>query len=252
MIDVIRSEWIKVRTVRMNWVLVIIAIAFPLIVSVLTVSLEKERNINAKDLLSVVTGTSVVTALLLGVIGAVSITGEFGFGTIRPTFAATPRRGKVIVAKAIVTALLALVIEALVVVVTYTVCSAIASSRNVTVSIGDVDGGSTAMIGIIVFAGIVSLLGYGLGLLIRNTPAAVAVLILWPLVVENIIAAILRAAGVDHPLKLLPYSSGFQMANPDAGHDPDFLSRLPAGLYFGAVTLVVVLIGAALTNRRDA
>jgi ABC-2 type transport system permease protein len=251
MIDTIRSEWIKLRTVRMNWVLVVIAIAFPLIVSVLTTSLQKKNDIDTKGLLGLVTGTSVVTALLLGVIGAVSITGEFGFGTIRPTFAATPKRWRVIVAKAIVTVTTAVIIEAIVVGVTYTVCSAIASSRHVTLSLDKVDSGSAAIVGIIVFAGIVSLLGYGLGLLIRNTPAAVAVLILWPLVVESIIAAILRAAGVAHPGKLLPYSSGFQMANPDSGSS-DFLSRVPAGLYFGAVTLVVLLIGAALTSRRDA
>ena len=34
------------------------------------------------------------------------------------------------------------------------------------------------------FAAIVSLLGYGLGLLMRDSPASVAVLILWPLVAE--------------------------------------------------------------------
>ena len=41
--------------------------------------------------------------MLLGVIGAATVTGEFGFGTIRPTFAATPRRTTVLVAKALVT-----------------------------------------------------------------------------------------------------------------------------------------------------
>ena len=49
---------------------------------------------------------------------------------------------------------------------------------------------------------IVSLLGFGLGMMIRNTPAAVAVLILWPLVVENIVLAILSAAGVEQPAEV--------------------------------------------------
>ena len=39
MINVLRSEWIKLRTVRMNFVLAIIALAFPVIVVVLTASL---------------------------------------------------------------------------------------------------------------------------------------------------------------------------------------------------------------------
>jgi ABC-2 type transport system permease protein len=250
--SVMRSEWIKLRTIRMNWVLAIIAIAFPVIVGVLTTSLQGVGHINSKDLVDRVTGTSVVTALLLGVIGASSITGEFGFGTIRPTFAATPRRTKVIVAKAAVTTLLALVVEAVVVGLTYGISAAIASGRHHPVSLDDVSGGKAAMIGVVVFAGIVSLLGYGLGLLIRNTPATIAILLVWPLVVENLIVGLLGAAGIKHPVKFLPYLSGIQLGNPDAGIDKDLPSRIPAGLYFGAVTLVILLLGAALTERRDA
>lgn len=252
MIDALRSEWIKLRTVRMNWVLAIIAVAFPLVVSVLTTSLQKQRDINSTDLLGLITGTSVVTALLLGVIGASSITGEFGFGTIRPTFAATPRRSRVFIAKGAVVVLTAVVVEAIVVIVVYGISAAIASSRGRSVSLGDVPDGRAAIIGLVIFSGIVTLLGYGLGLLIRNTPAAVAVLILWPLVIENIVAAILGVAGVDHPGRFLPYSSGFQMANPTSDSSGDFLSRIPAGLYFGCVALGIALIGAVLANRRDA
>lgn len=252
MINTLRSEWIKLRTVRMNTVLAIIAIAFPLVVCVLTTALQNERDIDSKDLLGLITGTSVVSALLLGVIGVASITGEFGFGTIRPTFAATPRRTRVVVAKGLVVVAVAVVVEAAIVFVTFLVCSGIASSRNRSVSLGDVPAGTPAIIGVIVFAGLVTMLGYGLGLLIRNTPAAVAVLILWPLIVENIIFAILRAAGVEHPARFLPYTSGFQMANPTQRSDADFLGRIPAGLYFGGVTLAIVLLGAVLTGRRDA
>ncbi len=108
-----------------------------------------------------------------------------------------------------------------------------------------------ALIGIVVFAVIVSLLGFGLGMVIRNTPAAIAILILWPLVVENIIFAILSAAGVDHPQKFLPYISGFGLGNPDAPTS-ETLGRVAGGLYFAAVTAVVAVVGAVATSRRDA
>jgi ABC-2 type transport system permease protein len=108
-----------------------------------------------------------------------------------------------------------------------------------------------ALIGIVVFAVIVSLLGLGLGMIIRNTPAAVAVLILWPLVVENIISLILSAAGVDHPQKFLPYISGFGLGDPNLASS-DSLSRVAGGIYFAAVTTAVALIGALITARRDA
>jgi ABC-2 type transport system permease protein len=250
-ISTIRSEWIKLRTVRMNLILFILAVAFPVIVSVLVASLANISDLKVSDVAGLVTGSSVVTALLLGVVGAVSISAEFAHGTIRPTFAATPQRMRVLVAKAIVTALFAAVAEALVVVFCFVVSSAIASSRGASLSLSGQPEAKAALIGIVVFAVIVSLLGFGIGMVIRNMPAAVAVLILWPLVVENIILAILSAAGVNNPQKFLPYISGFQLGNPD-GPSSDSLSRVNGGLYFAAVTLVVAIVGAAVTTRRDA
>ena len=109
----------------------------------------------------------------------------------------------------------------------------------------------SALIGIVVFAIIVSLLGLGIGMVIRNTPAAVAVLILWPLVAENIIRVVLSAAGVDRPARFLPYTSGFGLGATDvSAHEG--LGRIAGGVYFGAATLAVAIIGAVITSRRDA
>jgi ABC-2 type transport system permease protein len=251
MINTIRSEWIKLRTVRMNFVLFILAVAFPVIVSVLVSSLASINDLKVSDVVGLVTGSSVVTALLLGVVGAVSISAEFAHGTIRPTFAATPKRIRVLISKAVVIALFAAVAEALVVVFCYAVSSAIASSRGANLTLSNQPEARAALIGIVVFAVIVSLLGFGIGMVIRNTPAAVAVLILWPLVVENIIMAILSAAGVDNPQKFLPYISGFGLGNPNAPTS-ESLSRVAGGLYFGAVTALVAMAGALITARRDA
>jgi ABC-2 type transport system permease protein len=193
----------------------------------------------------------VVTALLLGVVGAVSISAEFAHGTIRPTFAATPRRMRVLIAKAVVIAVFAAVAEALVVVLCYALSSAIANSRGASLSLSGQTEARAALIGVVVFAVIVSLLGFGLGMVIRNTPAAVSVLILWPLVIENIIFLILSAAGVHNPRKFLPYTSGFGLGSPDpATHEG--LGRIAGGVYFGVVTAAVAAIGAIVTARRDA
>jgi ABC-2 type transport system permease protein len=207
--------------------------------------------LKVSDVAGLVTATSVVTALLLGVVGAVSISAEFAYGTIRPTFAATPRRMRVLVAKAIVIAVFAAVAEALVVVLCYLLASSIATSRGASLSLGDQPEARAGLIGIVIFAVIVSLLGFGFGMVIRNTPAAVAILILWPLIVENIIRVILSAAGVDNPQKFLPYTSGFGLGNPDPATS-ETLGRVAGGLYFAAVTAAVAAIGAIITARRDA
>jgi ABC-2 type transport system permease protein len=253
-INALRSEWIKLRTIRMNWVLFFIAAAFPLVIVVLVVSLSDIDELVAEDVIGLLTGTSVITAMLLGVIGASTITGEFGFGTIRVTFAAIPRRMVVLVAKAIITVLTALVVEAIVVTLGWFAASAIASGRDHPIDFGDSPSGTAPVVGVVAFAAIVALLGYGLGLLIRNTPAAVAILILWPLVAEGIVGAVLEGAGVEGAFKWMPYQSGINLGNPEIGSDGngDSLGRVAGGLYFFGVTTVVSGIGAFLTRRRDA
>jgi ABC-2 type transport system permease protein len=249
-IRVLRSEWIKLRTIRMNTVLIVLGVALPVVVSVLVAALSDLETIDAKTVLDGVQIASVITAMLLGVIGAATITGEFGFGTIRTTFAATPKRMKVIIGKALLTVAVAIVVEAVVVLVSYNLGAAIASGRGARIDLGDDPSGKAGIVGVICFAAIVALLGYGLGLLIRNTPPAVAILILWPLVGENIVGAILFAAGARDGVKWLPYNAGIRMANP--GPFEGGLGRVGSGLYFFAVTAVITGIGAALTNRRDA
>lgn len=252
MIDTLRSEWIKTITIRMNWVLALAAFAFPVVLTTATAAFSggNSDTLNAEDVFFWLTFTSVVTAILLGVIGATTITGEFAFNTIRPTFAATPQRGRVVVAKAIVTVVIAMVVEALVIATSVGFSKVVAEARGKTLDYGEVSNLWPPLIGLVVFAAIVSLLGLGLGLIIRSTPAAVAVLILWLLIVESIIAAVLVGFGLDNAGKWMPYTAGFKLGQSDPGEGS--LGRVAGGLYFGAVTMVVVFIGAAITRRRDA
>jgi ABC-2 type transport system permease protein len=251
-INTLRSEWIKLRTVRMNFVLVILAIAFPLVITVLTALLIDNSDMNTQDMFDMIRTTVVITAMLLGVIGATAITSEFGFGTIRPTFAATPKRARVMIAKAIMTVFVALVVTALVVALCYGLGSGILNGRDGSIALDQVQDGKLALIGVALYAGIISLLGYGLGLLTRSSPVAVAVLILWPLVAEFLVAALLSVAGLDNALDWMPYQAGGQLMSLGDELRGDTFSRLTGGLYFFAVAAAVAMLGAVITNRRDA
>ena len=55
----------------------------------------------------------------------------------------------------------------------------------------DLEGTGAALFGVVLLAIGLTLLGYGLGLLIRNTAASICVLLLWPLIAEGLIAALL-------------------------------------------------------------
>ena len=160
MINVLRSEWIKLRTVRMNWILGILAFAFPLIITLLTAFFSgDDSDFDARSLLEVLTGTSVVSSLLLGVIAAASITGEFGFGTIRPTFAAVPRRMRVIIGKGIVAGAFAMTVMAIVVLIGVFVGRPLAEGQGATIDFGRYSDSVPALLGTVLLACLMSLAG---------------------------------------------------------------------------------------------
>jgi len=247
MINLIRAEWLKLRTTRVTFVLLVVAAAVPLLIVGLTAALASKPQEFADDLVGALTGTMVLTSMLLGVIAALGVTGEFSHKTIRVTFAAAPDRTRVMLAKLAVTVGFGLASAAVIALVTYFVGTTIVTGRDATFRLADHD--RAALIGAIVLAVIVSVLGLGLGLIIRNSPTTVTVLILWPLLLESIIYGLLTVVGVDNPQPWLPYTSGISMASPDVHPDP---SRLHGGLYFGGVALGLLLIGIFANNRRDA
>jgi ABC-2 type transport system permease protein len=244
-IDAIRSEWIKVSTIRVTWILALAAAAFPLVVTVLT-AIFSEDPPTGRDLAGLVAGLTIVSAMLLAVVSSLSITNEFSHGTIRPTFAALPDRLRPLLAKPIVQVAIAIVLVMAIVVAGWVSGSALAEG---TQSLDD-DGVLPSLVGVVLLAVGLSLLGYGLGLLLRNTAATICLLLLWPLIAESLIAGLLVAVGAEGAIALLPYTSGFNMAVVDP--DPDSFGRVGGGLYFFAWVLVILVIGIVAARRRDA
>jgi ABC-2 type transport system permease protein len=252
MMNLLRSEWIKLRTVTMHWVLAVIALAFPLVVTLLTAVFNGDSSeFSANDLISVLTGTTVVASLLCGSLAAASITGEFGFGTIRPTFAATPKRLKVIAAKIVIIVSFTIELAIVIQLIGWYVGGAIARGQGATIELGDVPTGVPAMVGAVVLTALMTLAGFGLGLLTRSTPVAVAVLIVWPLIAEGLVGQLLVLATDNENVRnWMPFQAGIRLILVDgAGDGP---SRLVSGIYFGAVATALTAMGAWLVNRRDA
>lgn len=253
MINVLRSEWIKLRTVRMNWVLGTIALAFPLLVTLLTAYFGgDDEGVDAKSLVELLTGTAVVSTLLCGVIAAASITSEFGFGTIRPTFAAVPRRLRVIVAKGVVVCLAAMVLLAIIVLIGIFVGRPLAEGQGAIIDFDVYPGTVPALFGTVLLAGLMSLAGYGLGMLTRSTPAAISILIVWPLIAEGLIGSLIGViTGWGNVVGWMPFQAGIRLVFVEL-NDFDGPTRIVSGLYFGGVALLLVAIGAWAVNRRDA
>jgi ABC-2 type transport system permease protein len=250
MIAAIRTEFIKLRTVRMHVVLMIVAVALPAVIVVLTAALQDTDDISASGLFDVTTGTATLTALMMAVLATSNTTGEFGFNTIRPTLAAIPSRWRVVITKAIVAMVTAAIVQLVVVVGVFTVARAIASGRDADVEVAEITARWAAVGGSIVFASVLSLIGVALGFLVRNTPATVAILVLWPLLLENLLAGLLAVAGVDDGLRWLPFQNGVGIAFADRG-GTDW-GRVASGSYFAAFALVLSVLASWTFHRRDA
>lgn len=249
MIRTISSEWIKLRTVLVHWVLAVVAVAFPLVITVLAALFGSwsDGPFLSDDVGSLVVGVSVVSAMLLGAMGAISLTSEFAHNTIRPTFAATPRRLQVHGSKLVVNTIVVAVLAAAAVFLSWFAAQVILGARDRTISIGDGDV-LASLVSLVVLATIVAGFGFALGLLIRNSPATVTILLLWPLIIESLVGLLLSVVGWDGAVKYLPYGAGLT-ATLGEGDADDALGR-PWGLVWFAAVVVVLLAGAAVLDRR--
>ncbi len=256
MINTLRAEFIKLRTVMVHWVLASIAVLFPIVVTTLVsffVDLEGVDGFDGGDLAGLISGLSVVSAMLLGAMSVISITSEYGHSTIRPTYAATPNRTRVIVAKVLTNTSTIALLATVIVTVSWIIGSTVLSGRGESIALGD-PGVIGSLVALVALAVIVSWFGFGLGLLIRNSPATVTIFLLWPLLIENLIALVLTLVGADGATKWLPYAAGIQatVGGDDENVGTDVLGRPNGLIYFALVSLAIVAFGVWSDNRRDA
>jgi ABC-2 type transport system permease protein len=247
----IRSEWLKLRTVRVHLVLFIIAVAFPVVVTVLVSIFGSDpEDVQSSDFAELISGTSVISVMLFSAVAAISLTSEFAHGTIRPTYAATPNRVRVMMAKLVVNSVVAAVVSLALIAICWVAGTAIAESRGADLSLSMEDGSIGALTGLVVLAVILTWFAFGIGLIVRNSPATVSILLLWPLVAEGLIAVVFALLGADGLFKWLPYQSC--LAALAATPESDSLGRPGAWLWFGAISAFLVVIGLAANLKRDA
>ena len=104
--DLLASEWTKLRSVRSTYLALLGAAALAVGVGVFSAATVKTSHIDWATFDPVQTSLSgsLVVQLVFGAFGALAITSEHATGMIRTTFAAVPRRRAVLAAKATVTA----------------------------------------------------------------------------------------------------------------------------------------------------
>ena len=252
MIDVLRSEWIKVRSIRAHWVLVIFAVAIPVVTAVLVgIFIPEPETGSATDIISLISGVAVVSVLLLASLWVINLTSEYSHNTIRVTYAAVPARWRVVLAKALVGSVVTIIVMAITFVLSYIAGTSILSARGADMSLPEDHDLVGVLVTLIALGVIVSWFGLGLGAIIRNSPATVVVVLLWPLLLENLVTLALTLSGVEAAGKWMPYQQAIAAVT-DGDASGNSLGRPGAHLYFGLIALGLLAVGTLLDRRRDA
>ncbi len=257
---VLHSEWIKLWTLRSTWwtlgatvvVMVGFALMLALIVQLVGSEMEGASPEDQAAMGTMLGGTTVVAAgfemaaLVVAVLGALMITGEYSTGMIRSTFAAVPARLPAFFGKAVVLILVTAVLTTVSLALSWLVTYPMLNANDATVDFGDSDQ-VRALFGTVLYVTLVALFALGLGALLRHTAGAiftvVAIFLVVPVIVQvaTLAAAQLEWVGVVN--KLLPSVAGAQIT-PNAGAFPDVLDPwVGIGVLAGYTALV--LVGAA-------
>jgi ABC-2 type transport system permease protein len=189
-------------------------------------------------------GVSANATVLFIVLGIIGTTQEYRHRTATPTFLASPHRGRVVIAKLVAHALAAIPMALVVIAVDVLVVTVYAGARGEAPSLaGDnlrvLAGAGAALV-------IYTVIGVGVGALIRNQVGAIVGVLVYLFVVESLIQAIPAISGA---YKWLPGGALQAMTATLSG--PELLSPWQGGLVLLGYGLAAAVLGTMLAVRRD-
>jgi ABC-type transport system involved in multi-copper enzyme maturation permease subunit len=244
-----KSEFIKLRTLRSILVATFILIAFPVVITVLNAFFFADPS--ETGMVQSLMAAGFVSMLMSGVLGVFAIAQEYSQGTIRITFASTPLRLKVYVAKALVLSLWVAISAALLEVVGLGVASFALKRRGFDTGVmykqNPYDSAWQVLFAFCAVCILFALIGFALGALLRNSPGAISTLILAPLLVEGILVGLLSAVFKIDISRKVPFTAALS----SVGINPDG-SRWSMVGYFGIWCLGLSVLAALFMKRRDA
>jgi len=190
------------------------------------------------------------------VLGALAVTTEYRFGTIRSTFLAVPNRTSALVAKTVVVAFVAGVIGEVVAFGSWAMAKVIKPSADLAINSG-AEWRNVAGVGLMFAIG--AILAVAIGILVRQTAGAVAILLVWSMLAENLIG-IIPKVGVKIQA-WLPFMNAdhFLAINSPSGADVEAaggvvykLSQWGSLGYYAGIAVALLVVALIVAKRRDA
>jgi ABC-2 type transport system permease protein len=241
----LRSEWLKQRSTRTLLGLFVAMLGLVLLAVLLHSLLPAEQLADRHTQLMVLGRGEFLGALFSALMGAMSITAEIRHGTIRPTFLFSPRRDRVVAAKASVSVVLGAGFGLVAGAAAVAAGALALRARGIELQL---DGRDYVLLvaGSAAAAALWAAIGVGAGALVRHQVPVLVGICAWLLFVEGLLAGDL--VGLGEVGRFLPGSA----AAAASGQDPGALLAPAAGLgLLTAYAAIAALAGALAISRRD-
>ncbi|MDH6180520.1 ABC-2 type transport system permease protein [Microbacteriaceae bacterium SG_E_30_P1] len=269
MIAALRSEMLKLTSVRLWWILLLILVVYVAFTAALVAGIfgaisDQTATPGAPalpaDLLPPIVYSS-VTAVGYAfplILGALAVTSEFRYQTVTPTFLAQPRRGVVLGAKAVVLAVAGALYGVAGLVASIGLGAPILGAFGIETGLGDQETWLLAARAVLAMA-LWATIGVGLGTLIPNQVASIVVVLAFTQFVEPIlrfgtsfidwtaeVGKFLPGAASDALVGASVFTS---LGGTSTGTEP--LEWWQGGLVLAAYAVVIAVAGSLTTWRKD-
>lgn len=244
---VVRFEAFKILTLRSTMLLVTVTVAGTLLGTLLEAHADLHHVAgwySGFDPTNESLTGLIVAALTGGVFGALAITGEYSAGTIRTSLAAAPRRPGLLAAKIGVTASAAVVFSELLSFGSFLLGQAVLSGGGAPHAGLATPGALRAVTMTGVFVGLLALMSFGFGLVLRSTAGAIAAFA----GVVFVLQFIARGSGYT-PTSMLFNSVSRAVPRHDGVHS---VAPALAVVLMALYAAIALAVGAATFIRRDA
>jgi ABC-2 type transport system permease protein len=254
MSGVLRSEWTKFRSLRSTWWLVIgtviLTVGVGFVVIVLEISTGAPKEQPPYQVAQQTETAAVITQLVLGVLGILMFTGEYGSGMIRISMSVVPRRVMLLWAKLSVLSVIVLPLTLGSALLAFLAGNLAWQSHRGLVPVGFGDPQVTRIVfgsGLVV--AVTALCGFGIGAIIRSTAGSIGTLVGIFFVVP-IVAQVALPRNVAGLARFLPSNAGDAMWGGAIG--PRSLSSWSGFALLCGYAVVLISVGAWRLRRGDA
>lgn len=253
--SVIQVERIKLFSTRSPWWCMIVSAILTIGLAALTTGFLKGADEQEASIFITQPGAQ-LSQMVMMVMAALAVTTEYRFGTLRTSFLAVPQRSTLLLGKTAVVAFLAGIVGLVASFGAWGIGSLLAGSADLSINTG-AEWRLLAGQGL-VFA-LSAVIAVAIGILIRQSAGAIAIAILWPLVVENLFGLIPKVG--DDMAKYAPFANAssflnqgqdFGLAGANAGGSDYAFGPWGALLYFAVWAAALLGIALYSANKRDA